>query len=197
MGSIGENSMNVPIEKWGTFLNGADMQMLRDENGTIIGNIQDHYRWETEPVHRTITKKEALNDLEGWKNDDGTYGTGDEAIYIAYNDGRFLNLTDGDEHKRWSKQGIAGISISTGDYEMVWGGELNKRTGQIESYTTYEFDSNANPIAGYKNSYSGYRTTAEWYERVKEVYGFDEKRGRGTVTRTVLRRSTKRPVGRS
>lgn len=185
------NSMNVPFEEWGEM---QGLQTIKDENGTIIGWTEDQYRHETEPVHRPVTKKEMLSEIDAWKNDDGTYGTGDEAIYVAYKNGKFVNLTELEPGEKWSKSNISGISISTGDYDMVWGGEyIRPRYGnpRFEPYRTNEWDSNGNPIEGYENSYSGYRTSAEWKVRVKETYYKDEK-GRNRTRREIIRQSTKR-----
>ncbi len=194
LGTITQDNMNIPYDEWGEQLNGANIQLVKDANGTVIGNIEDVLRTESEPVHRKATKADALRYADEWKNDDGTYGTGDEAIYIAYEDGKFLNLTDGDPHKRWSKQGISGISISTGDDEMVWGGEWVRRPykqPEFQPYTTHEFDDDGNEIEGYQNSHSYYRTKNVWLERVKTTYTRNE-RGRNVTQREVLRRSTKK-----
>lgn len=193
MGSVGvtQNDMNVPYDEWGPEIS---IQSHKDKDGNNY-YIQDEYRRELEPEHRTITKKYALDDVEAWKNDDGTYGTGDEAIYIAYEDGKFLNLTDGDTHRRWSKQGISGISISTGDYQVVWGGEWIRKPYQqpvFEKYTTSEWDSDSNPVDGYSNSYSGYRTAAMWKVRVKTSYPYNEKTGKYETKREILRQSAKK-----
>lgn len=184
MGSIGNSEMNVPYDKWG------DMISIQEDGDHAY--IKDEYRAETEPEHYSITKKQAIDAAKEWEMDDGTYGTGDEKIYIAYANGDFLDLTDGDPHKRWSKKDIVGISVSTADYQLVWGGERNRKTGEIEPYTTTEFDDNSNMIEGYKNSYSGYRTSATWKVRVRESYVPDEKKGTYKTVRKIIRQSTKK-----
>lgn len=189
MGSIGNSEMNVPYEKWGDMIS---MEQVGEHE-----YIEDSYRADKEPEHYTINKKQALSAIEEWKMDDGTYGTGDEAIYVAYANGDFLELTDGEPHKRWSKKDIVGISVSTADYQIVWGGERNNNRnsanfGKIIPYTTTEWDSNDNAVEGYSNSYSGYRTSAVWKVRVKTSFVYNKQKDRYDTVRKVIRQSTKK-----
>lgn len=165
--------MNIPYDEW---------QHEEDKHtGRPAGDRpydvyeRDTTRYIMDKDIRKATKKSTLEDVENWKNDDGTYGTGDEAIYIIYDNGKFLNLTDGEVHNRWSKQGIRGISISTGDYEQVWGEEYYPKEQEWKPLRTHEFDDNANPIEGYANSYSGYKATGAYKVREEETVFLNDK----------------------
>lgn len=198
MGSVGarntEDTMNVPINEWGEMWDSYDHRVM--DGDTIIGTIEDKYFYDREPDIRKITKSKALDELDAWKNDDGTYGAGDgdESIYVIYDDGRYFNLTDGEPHKRWSKQGIKGISISTADYEIAWGEEYDRRNREWTPIRTHEFDANGNVIEGYANSLSSSKISAEWIERIKTTHVWDEKLKRNRTVREVLRKSTKKQV---
>ena len=177
----------VPYDEWGKEI---DNEPIKDENGDTIGYINDETRYISEPYHEKITKKDILNDIDGWRMDDGTYGDEDVSIGLAYNDGSYVdvNALDG---KAYRKSGIVGAHITTPDYEMVWGGELNTRTGNIEPYLTHEMDDLGNMIDGYSNSISGYRTTGSYRVRVRTTYNnYDGTRYR--TRREELRRSTVR-----
>lgn len=127
--SIGstKEKMNVPYDRWGKMIS----EDIRDDDGTIIGSIEDVERYVTEDYVEPTTKKAVLADIDAWRNDDGTYGDNDVAIYLAYNDGKFVDVKDLDG-KAYKKTGIVGASISTGDYEMVWGGRNQLKNRQVE-----------------------------------------------------------------
>lgn len=182
--------MNVPFDKWGEMKN---LEEIRDGD-TIIGYTSDEYRYITEPDIRKITKKEILEDIEGWRDDNGMYGDADTAIYFAYKDGSFVDAADLDG-KAFKKSGLVGVSISTGDYEMVWGGEINKKTGEIVPWRTHEWDDETNEeLEGHTNSYSGYKTVAQYKVRVRTLYNIPNGRGGWKMKREIIRRSTTVPT---
>lgn len=183
------DEMNVPYDKWGEEIQN---KLIRDSEGTVIGYIQDQIRFDYEPDIRKITKKDAMDDIEAWKNDDGTYGTGDEAIYVFYEKG-MVNVTELEEGQKFKKSGIIGISISTGDYEIVWGNERNSRTGKLEPITTWTESGEG----GKSNVYSGYKAVSEYRVRVRET-SVPEKTANGSVRyrrkREIIRKSTKKSI---
>ena len=65
--------------------------------------------------------------------------------------------------KAYSRRGIVGVHIATADYEMVWGGERNRRTGKIDEYETWTADGSK----GHTNSYSGYKAVGK--QRVRTI----------------------------
>ena len=187
MGSVGnkEDAMNVPYNEWGEEISNKP---IKDSNGDVIGYINDETRFEYESVIEKSTKKQVLDLINTWKMDDGTYGDEDTAIYVAYDDGRFLNLSDGEPHRRWSKQGIVGLSISTADDEAVWGGEM--RNGSIQKWELSPVNEQAE---GKTDSYLYYRTTNSYKVRVKETYNnLNPRTGRYETKREVIRQSTKK-----
>lgn len=170
----------VPYDEWGREIN-----IKKYKNGYI----EDVLRSDQEPDIRRVTKKDVLDDIDAWRNDDGTYGDNDVKIYLAYKNGDVVDADDLDG-KPYKKAGLTGASISTGDYEMVWGGETNKRTGEVNKWQTWSEDGES----GKSNSYSGYKTVAVWRERVYTHYEPREN-GKGyRAVREVLRRSTKKKV---
>lgn len=179
-----KDAMNIPYEKWGRE---KTIESRKDANGNNY-YIEDYLRSVQEPETYTVTKKQVLDDIDGWRMDDGSYGDGDVKIYLAYKDGTFVDADDLNG-KKYKKSGIIGASISTGDYEMVWGGELD-RNGRFVQWQTWSEDGES----GQPNSYSGYKTVAVYMERVKTRFVYDEERDRYKTVRTVIRRSTKKKV---
>lgn len=161
-GAGGKISRVIDYDKWGKMVD----ETLRDKDGTVIGRIWDEYQYDKVEDIKPITKKEILDDIDAYRNDDGKYGwgDGDVAIYVAYDDGKFVNVTEL-EGKAYKKKGIIGASISTPDYESVWGGEINKKTGKKEMWQTWSEDGNS----GHQNSYSGYKTVSQRIVRRKRV----------------------------
>ena len=78
--SIGstKGKMNVPYDRWGKMIS----EDIRDDDGTIIGSIEDVERYVTEDYVEPTTKKAVLADIDAWRNDDGTYGDNDVAILL-------------------------------------------------------------------------------------------------------------------
>lgn len=200
MGGRGASSaaignMNVPYDKWGKMI---DHESIPDKTGENfeLGYINDEFRYTQEPFDEPITKKEILDVVESWKMDDGTYGTGDEAIYLAYKDGTFLDLTDS-ETGNYKKSGIVGVSVSTSDDEYVWGGEVNKKTGKVEPWTTWvsPYDE-AEGKVGKSNTHSGYKTTGQYIVRIKTTWkGTQTSNGGWRPKHEIIRKSAVRPVG--
>lgn len=187
----GGSVKTVPYDSWGKMKE----EWLRDKDGNLIGTIKDDTRYIYEPDIRPITKKEILSDIDGWRNDDGTYGDQDTAIYLAYKDGSFVNVNDLDG-KAYKKSGIVGASISTADYESAWGGEVNKKTGNIDPWTVHNFDDDGNEVEGKANSYSGHKATGKYIVRTKTTYNNPNPRRDGTyITKyETLRKSTVKPM---
>lgn len=157
-GGTSAGNMNVPYDRWGPMID----KEVRDEDGTIIGYIEDVERSVYEDYVESVTKKDVLSDIDMWRNDDGTYGDNDVSINLAYKDGTFVdvNALDG---KAYKKTGIIGASISTGDYEMVWGGEINKKTGKFLPWQTWSEDGES----GYSNSMVGAKAVGSYKVRIK------------------------------
>lgn len=177
----------VKYEDWGTFKSGADVELLYDENGSMIGKIEDEWRYINEPDIHPVTKKEVLEDIDAWRMDDGTYGDQDTKIYLAYKDGTFVDADDLNG-KAYKKSGIVGASISTGDYEMVWGGEM--KNGVLQPWETWSEDGES----GYRNSYSGYKAVGEYKARVKTTYNNPNGKGGYKTIRETLQQSTVKPL---
>lgn len=193
----------VRYDKWGKLLQGSDIVDIRDENGDIIGIIEDELRYNSVEDVRKVSLAEAKRDLDAWLNDkdeDGwSYGNEDTSFFVAYADGTQV-FDDDLDGKKFKKTGIIGISIQTGDYEMVAGDNWVRRNGRMvrEPLQTWSEDGES----GLTNSYSGYKSTETWIERVETTYnnpvqriGYDRKPY--TVyrpKRRVIRRSTKRPL---
>lgn len=161
--------MNVDYDKWGKVLDGADAKEVHDKDGNVVGYIRDERRFVYEPDERPVTKKEVLDEISGWRNDDGSYGIDDVHIFVAYDDGTFFD--SGSSGKRYrekfKKTGIIGASVSTGDYEMVWGGEKGKN-GELIKWETWTAPDSGEK--GKSNSYSGYKAVGKYYVRVKTTY---------------------------
>ena len=188
-GGKDKDPMNVPYDQWGEMIE----EDIPDPTGKYdrIGYIKDDFRYTMEPIDLPTTKKEVLQEVAAWKNDDGTYGTGDEAIYIAYDDGTFLDLTDSETGK-FSRKGIIGISVSTADDEYVWGGELNKKTGNIEPWTTHENDEYG--TGGKSNSHATWKTTGQYIVRTKTLWQGRKTQYGYEPTYEIIRKSAVRPI---
>lgn len=186
--------MNVDYDKWGKVIDYEQIIEMGDDGiPMVVGDIRDEVRYVMEPDERPITKKEIMDEISGWKNDDGTYGDEDVSIFIAYDDGTFFsNNTWGREGYRDKpkKTGVIGASIMTGDYEMVWGGERNRKTGQIEPYTTWvsPYDEGEGKV-GRSNSYSGYKAVGKYRVRTKTTYNNKDERGLYRTKREIIRKS--------
>ena len=76
---------------------------------------------------------------------------------------------------------------------MAWGGEIN-RHGEFVPWTVHVMDDYGNELEGVSNSYSGYKTTGIYYERMKVTFNTPNGRGGYKTVRQVMRRSTVKPV---
>ena len=184
--SVGSSagSMNVPYDRWGKMI----FEEILDKDGAVIGSIEDAERFVTEDYVEPTTKKAVLADIDAWRNDDGTYGDNDVSILLAYQDGTFVDVKELNG-KAYKKTGIIGASISTGDYEMVWGGEINKKTGKKEMWQTWSEDGES----GHSNSISGAKQVGSYKVRVKTTFEPYYNKIYGTTTyrqvKTIIRQS--------
>lgn len=193
---MGENPMSVDWDKWGEIINYEPIE-ITDENGEriVIGHIQDELRSITVPEERPVTKAEVMKDIQDWKNDDGSYGDEDVHIFVAYDDGTFFtNDWSGSRggniyRDKLKKTGVIGASISTGDYEMVWGGDKGKN-GEIRKWETWSSDGES----GKSNTYSGYKTTGMYRVRVKRTYNERFPNGRIHPKIEIIRKSKVKKV---
>ena len=196
---IGSGNMNVDWDKWGNTLDGGDFQFIYDKDGNIIGDIRDELRYTSVEEERPVTRAEVMRDISGWQNDDGSYGDEDTKIFIAYEDGTFYDsdnpVKKGDYRDKLKKTGVIGASISTPDYEMVWGGEYKWKNGQKQliPWTTHSMDENGNDT-GKSNTYSGWRTTGMYRVRVKTTYNETFPNGRTRIRKEIIRKSKVRKV---
>lgn len=187
---------NVPYDQWNKQEERREEHYDAPTPYTVREYDESH--WVKAPDVRKVTRKNAIDEAEGWKNDDGTYGTGDESIHVIYDDGSYVELTDGETHRGWKQKNIRGISISTGDYETVWGEEYNSRTREWTPLETHEFDEDANLIPGYTNSYSGWKAIGEYKSRKREIRTYHENRrpgNRWVVEQETLGMSTVKRYG--
>ena len=110
-----------------------DMQMVYDDEGNVIGDIRDELRFTSAPDEHPVSRAEVMREISGWKNDDGSYGDDDVKIFIAYEDGTFYDSEvmggKGNYRGKLTNRNVIGASISTPDYEMVWGGEYKWKNG--------------------------------------------------------------------
>lgn len=200
-GSSGNSSsqMNVDWDKWGKVLDGGDFQWVYDKDGNVIGDIRDELRFTSVPEEHTVTRAEVMREISGWKNDDGTYGDDDVKIFVAYEDGTFFDseIAGGRNNYRekLSNKKVIGASISTPDYEMVWGGEYRWKNGQkqLVKWTTHSTDENGNDT-GKSDTYSGFRTTGQYRVRVKTTYNETFPDGRPRVRKITIRKSKVKKV---
>lgn len=175
--------MNVPYDKWGREI---EYELILDEDGKPIGHYQDAIRYVQADDVRTITKKEILEEVSGWKKDDGTYGDeeGDVNIYIQYKNGKLLHLTD-TKRTTFSRSGIIGVSVTTADYDMVWGHEMMK----VGTLVPFESSWLSGGSKSYTNSYAGRKTIGEYKVREKVIYN-PYKNGNVKQVTHIVRKST-------
>lgn len=195
MGSVGTKAdeMNVPYDEWGPRLDNELIYENREDGRWVVGSIYDRQEVEWEPYIQKVTKSELLGDIDAWKQEDGTYGSGDgdEAFYIIYEDGKTLDLTDGLPHKRWSKQGIIGVYYSDSDTSAVWGDDWITNTNgygrERTPLTVEEHDKNFDPTGKlFTNSRQGYKQLKVRWKRIEERYDAETKQR----ARKVIRQST-------
>ena len=185
-GSKSQNSMNVPYDEWGKEVS----EDVYDKDGTRIGEIEDVNVWVSEPQLDEVTKKEAVNyALEFYsKLDGGRLVDDDYKIYLAYEDGTFRDVAD-DPKKGLNRKGLIGVSVSTPDDEMSWGGNIG-RNGQFQQWGVH--DGNGDEVEG--NYHSWYKTVGVYKQRVKTTYNNPNGRGGYKIKREILRRSTIKPI---
>ena len=182
----------VDFKDWGqeistTAINGE----INGEQGAI-GYVEDFVRYNSEPDIRPISLAEAKREIDAWLNDKDpvhgwSYGDNDVSIFVSYADGTQMSK-DELNGKKFKKTGIIGVSVSTGDYEMVAGHEWHK--GKQIPMQTWSEDG----VSGQSNVYSGYKATETW--KVRRVMTFEPKangKGYKTVYKTI-RESTHRKL---
>ena len=168
---------DVPYEEWQKKPEVSEEHYDADVPYSVYE--KDSTQWVQAKDIRPVSKKNTIDDVESWKNDDGTYGTGDESIHVIYDDGSVVELTDGDTHRGWKTKGvIRGISISTGDYQQVWGEEYYPRSREWRPLTTTEWDEDDNPVEGYANSYSGVKAVGTYYTRKRQTLTLNKERNK-------------------
>lgn len=193
------DKMNVPFDKWGKVLEGLDaIEVIEKIDGmdTLVGYIEDEMRYITAPDEHPITRADIMREISGWKNDDGTYGDDDTTVFVAYDDGTFFSSgtnPGGLYREKLKRTGIIGASLSTPDYEMVWGGERD-RAGNIMPYKTGSSFDESEGIGGKSNSYFGYKTVGQYRVRVKKTFNNKYSNGRNYTKREIIRKSTVRKV---
>lgn len=184
----------VAYEDWGEEITITSITGEIDREKGAIGYIEDFQRFNSVPDIKPITLAEAKREIDAWLNDKDdnlgwTYGDNDTHIFVAYADGKQLSA-DELNGKKFKKTGIIGVSVSTGDYEMVAGYEWHK--GKKIPLQTWSEDG----ASGQSNVYSGYKATETW--KVRRVMTFEPKaNGKGvkTVYKTI-RESTHRKLDR-
>lgn len=191
----GGGKMNVDFDKWGKPIDGLDAKEVKDKDGTVIGYIQDELRYTYAPEERPVTRAEVMRDISGWRNDDGSYGDDDVKIYVAYDDGTFFSSDAAGSRgyrDKLKKTGVIGASISTPDYEMVWGGEYHYKNGKktLVPWTTNGTDE----VSGKSNTYSGYTVTGKYWVREKTTYNERFPDGRPRKKVEVIRKSKVKKV---
>lgn len=185
--------MAVPIDRWGTFMDGADIQDIRDEEGTVIGDIQDSILYNYEHQLTPVTKKEAVDFALGfWSKLDHAWEVDDDyKIYFAYDDGTFRDVADNPE-KGLNRRGLIGVSVSTPDDEMVWGGNVRWVNGRKEFQKWGVTDEDGNEVEG--DYHSWYKTTGYYYVRTRTTYNTPNGRGGYRMQRERIRQSTVRAM---
>lgn len=173
-GASSSNSMNVPYDKWGKMVD----EHIYDKDGAMIGYIEDREVFEYEPVVEAITKKQALQAVDDWRMDDGTYGDKDTAIYFAYQDGTFVDAADLNG-KAYKKTGLIGVSLSGADDEFVWGGEMYK--GEFRAWKTWSEDGES----GHSNSHAYHKAVGVYKIRTKVITQPYQTKSGDTQYRTV------------
>lgn len=193
MGSTGTarvDQMNVPYDQWGPEMEYTPIYETIDGERTLVGSIQDITRFVLEHQLTPVTKKEAVDfALEYWDKQDGWLVDDDYAIYFAYEDGTFRDVKDNPE-KGLNRRGLIGVSVSTPDDEMVWGGENSWRSGHKEFLQWGVHDENGDEVEG--NFHSWYKTVGSYKVR-EESRAVRQDNGRWRQQYRTIRKSTVRP----
>lgn len=178
-GGTSARSMNVPYDEWGEQIR----KTYRDKDGNLVV-IEDEMRTESEEYFEPISKAKILQEVDAWRNDDGTYGDADTAIYFAYSDGTFVDAADLNG-KKYKKAGLVGVSFSGADDEMVWGGEINPKTGKLRKWQTWSEDGES----GHTDTHVGWKTSTMWMERVKTTFT-PNGRKKETIRKSTVKKVT-------
>ena len=191
MGSVGtkQDQMNIPYDEWGPMLTAAgDTIPVYDEQGRQVGEIYDGWQAESEPVVSNASKKDVLALAEGeWIDEEHGYGfDGDTAIYIQYNNGTLVDVSDlrkgkdGDKYKKFSKSGIVGIYVSTPWQAAAWGVEYARNPNYVygshepryleQPMTIRVPDNSGDIVREASNSIMNFETIRERKVRYKETW---------------------------
>lgn len=187
------DEMAVPYDEWGPMIDETLRRVGDDGITEVYGSIRDDTVYNMERDYHTTTKKELLADIEAWRMDDGSYGDDDTHIYIAYEDGSTWSSTDDHGGKPFKKRGIIGMSLSTGDYEEVWGEDWVGRGWERRRTPMKTSEDPETGEPGRSNTYAGYKPVSKYKIRTRVTYEPDA-RGRMRPKRERLRQSTTVPV---
>ncbi len=193
------NAKTVPFDKWGKDItNGYENRKpIYDEKGNEVGAefVEDRTAYVQVPFIQEATVSQVVRDINGWKNDDGTYGNEDAVMGVFYSNGDHITSQDDNFGRRFAKnkRDIVGAYISTGDYEAVAGQEYN---GRARGWTAIETTSDLQGRS-YNNAYFGYEVVGMYKVRTKTTYLEDtyaREHKKRTVTNEVIRRSAVKPI---
>ena len=181
-----EDPMNVPYDEWG-----EELRHYSEGEDIDTVHIDDELRSIMEEDISKATKKEVIDTILAWRDDDGLWTDDDMAGYIAYKDGRFIDVKDLNG-KSFPRQGIIGAYFSGPDDEMAWGYEMSRSGGRLHEVpmTVHSEDGRA-----FMNTHIGYETTGFYRERIRQSY-YRNERGRVITRRETIRKSTVKPTGR-
>lgn len=190
------DEMAVPYDEWGPMIDEEFTYTMSNGEVDEHGRLEDRIVYDMARDFQPTTRKGLLADIEAFRNDDGTYGDDDIAIFIAYEDGSsWSNQFSNTASKPFKKRGIIGLSLSTPDYEEVWGEDWTGGRWAHERkrvpMRTAEDPETGEP--GRANSYAGYKAVSKYRVRTRITV---EPNGRGGYRqkRETIRRSTKVPV---
>ena len=197
--SSGGASGEVPYDKWGKdigMMEGFEnRKIIYDENGNDVGSehFEDYTAYISVPIVQEATVSQIVKDINGWKNDDGTYGGEDVYISVEYADGTHINNEADNFGKVYAKnkRSIVGASISTADYEAAAGKTKTSR-GWVDMETSEDSGGRT-----YANSALSYVPIGKYKKRTKITYlegSYAKKHGKRTVTYQTVRKSTVKPI---
>ena len=183
-GSGKTDPMNVPYDEWGEMIgirsegDGVDTVYLEDQLLSIL----------EEDIFKT-TKKEVIDTILAWRDDDGLWSDEDMAGYIAYKDGRFIDVKDLNG-KSFPRQGIIGAYFSGPDDQMAWGHEWARSGGQLRQVPMTVTSEDGRE---FMNTHIGAVTTGMYRVRRKTSFYRDGNKVR--TKRETIRQSTVKSTG--
>lgn len=181
-GGGGSSVKVIPYEDWK-----ETREEIVDEDGNLVGVIEDERVYSYEPDIHPITKKDIIAEINSYRDDDGRYGDEDVSVGFAYEDGTVITGEDLDG-KAFKRKGLIGAWISTPDNESVWGEEVHQgRRVPVQSWSE-------DGESGHTNSYVGYRTAGVRYRRIKTTFNNPDGKGGYKTIREVIAESTERRI---